>query len=1706
MPTLTCLASPYPEKGASCVPALMTARKINLFVSTLLLLVSTTAGAASSFDPSAAAAAAQAAVGAMGAQANTVTQTHTTTAGGPQHGGIATRTTRSQTLTATCYATPAQASAAPPIQVFAYTMDCYSAGAGSGAMKVPVCPTGGDASSCHDLTVPTSGAAEQTTIGLTRITVSLSSCTASGGNQSCQMAVTEESGFSGTDDDLKSQGQNEANAESADASSLLAEASANGSVNGAYVKPGTNTTQGVVVDSQTGAPVSPSSASSSQQAQTAFLNGIANNAANCSTNVQSSVTSGGSVSDCSGKTSTTVAMNKSCSPGDPNCLDLDTYGEQNQTAEADTKGFKQAISAVGVINSIQREISNGIPPHIFTGAFMTCENKLTGVGGGKCCDINLKKTSGGGFFAKCSMNEIKLAGQRRAGDTHQLSRCCAESLPLVGCIVRKYSFCAFSSELARIVQEQGRQQLAALSSTDPSAPKTTASFPYYTASGGPPGTWAGPYTVGSTQVWAYEWPYDPCVSNPSDPNYTPPSGAPAGYTPPAPGTAAYREEYCASSSDQVYWAVCQSGTCSGAPTATPPDDLSDTRFDYSTTGQSGDATLDGGKIVASGGCNGGACTYTLTGPGGGSGMGTLHSAVRWALYGSASGGYGSLNASGWSAETSLGLKYSLSGYSLAVADSPAMNGPAPTSVKIQYKSNSASANWVTQTLPLSIPQSSPLALGSSGMSIYGNCDGPNYECDYQVSMQVKADLKPWDTSECGDDHAAAHPDCSGFTLQQFMLLNLGDMDLTGWASSVEKNLRVPSGASGRADPTWRDRLWNLLHRGMNALVPEAVAAAPTGMYQAMGDSAAAAGSKMATQSQTAPPPAMTQANATYDRSGLGLTTLKLSGDNCVLGDQDCTVTAYATSNWPQTYPDVRQSNGSYTASGLNTAPVKSVQLNWGDGAVETLSKTALVNGEPLFKFQHTYAAVGNYVVTAQYHMVNPTASGSGGVVYPLVGLQHLSGNPPPGGTTYRNDTLVTGDGVTRYSHVNCRAEHYSVAFTLSANDLANINQFTLESMYYDDAVLITVNGHIVAGGPWKDMTELTTDGSNTIYAPGKHLNGCDAYDAVGRPRQSPDSDITPDLVVGANQIDITLVHNDYYGFKATFLASGKPHCDTAGCSNTQTFSDHQAQAAFQVWQDTPPSSEQAYQNAYGGSETIPVAASTAPNSPGPQPSPQPPSGSFTVEPGTITQGQSATLQWTIYNATRCTAGGDWSGAQPVSGSRVVAPSAPGTYTYTLSCTGPAGSNSGSATLTVVAPPPPPSPPPTLTLTANPSSVAAGGSVRMHFVSNGTTCQTASSNWQGKWTGANGINQTTSITAPTAPGSYTYTMTCTNGSGGSVSASATVTVVPPPTLTFTAKPARIALHGTSTLTWQSQNATSCQWSSYSDTTTTSGSVKTGPYDSYGSTTYTMTCTGVGGSVTKSVTVTVVPPPTVTLTAGPAYVIPHQDVTLNWSSTNADQCTTGGAWGNKTAATGGADSVPAGSVGTATYTLTCTGAGGSATASASVQVVPPVTDTLTVSPNPIYLGQSTTLSWTSQNAVGDCSLSGSGLSAKGDVYLSNGSQSVAPTASGQDTYTLVCHGKAGDSATSKAVLTVIPPPTVTLTANPTTVNMLQSTTLTWTSTNALSCKLSGAASGNEPVNGSKRDTLILPGDENFKMTCTNPAGSGSASATVTVKFAL
>jgi len=199
---------------------------------------------------------------------------------------------------------------------------------------------------------------------------------------------------------------------------------------------------------------------------------------------------------------------------------------------------------------------------------------------------------------------------------------------------------------------------------------------------------------------------------------------------------------------------------------------------------------------------------------------------------------------------------------------------------------------------------------------------------------------------------------------------------------------------------------------------------------------------------------------------------------------------------------------------------------------------------------------------------------------------------------------------------------------------------------------------------------------------------------------------------------------------------------------------------------------------------------------------------------------------------------------------------------------------------------------------------------------------------------------TASVSPTA--TTTYTLTATNANG-SVNATATVVVNTPQTslLACYASPANVMLGESSTLNYQSQNATSVTIAPGVGSVGLSGSVAVSPTQS---TTYTVTATGANNQTAScSIAVQVTAgalPRIVQFSGSPLSILSGQSTNLLWVVDNATSQTIT-SLGTVVAA--GSQSVSP--TATTTYTLTATNNAGSVTAT--------VTITVTQIPNPVIV---------------------------------------------------------------------------------------------------------------------------------------------------------
>ena len=493
-----------------------------------------------------------------------------------------------------------------------------------------------------------------------------------------------------------------------------------------------------------------------------------------------------------------------------------------------------------------------------------------------------------------------------------------------------------------------------------------------------------------------------------------------------------------------------------------------------------------------------------------------------------------------------------------------------------------------------------------------------------------------------------------------------------------------------------------------------------------------------------------------------------------------------------------------------------------------------------------------------------------------------------------------------------------------------------------------------------------------------------------------------------------------------------------------------------------------------------------------------PTAALTANPATITAGQSAALTWTTSDATSVSIDQEVGAVTPLAGgSTSVSPTT--TTTYTLTAGNTTGNATAAATVTVN-----PADPVIDTFTASATSIDEGGSTTLSW----TTTNAASVSISGV-TGALAVDGSKSVT-PTA--TTTYTLTATGASGTTPAISfIIITVIPPDPVidTFTASSTSITSGTEVTLTWTTTDAVSVSIPGTSGTLAVDGSTTVSPTTP---TTYTLTASGATGTTaaTASVTIHISGWPTATLTANPAAITSGQSATLTWTTIDATSVAIDQGVGAVTPLAGGSTTVSP--TATTTYTLTAGNTEGSVTSAAAVTVNPPdpVVDTFTASSTSVTEGTDVTLTWTTSNADGvrlQENVGGLiGWQNRGSALAADGSTTVSRATAGSEEYRIAAYSDAADAFSPSITVTwTVPTPDPVIdsfSASSTLITVGQSTTLSWSTTNATSTSIDQGVGSVTPVaSGSKSVTPTAT--TTYTLTAGGGPGATAATATVTVK---
>ena len=286
-----------------------------------------------------------------------------------------------------------------------------------------------------------------------------------------------------------------------------------------------------------------------------------------------------------------------------------------------------------------------------------------------------------------------------------------------------------------------------------------------------------------------------------------------------------------------------------------------------------------------------------------------------------------------------------------------------------------------------------------------------------------------------------------------------------------------------------------------------------------------------------------------------------------------------------------------------------------------------------------------------------------------------------------------------------------------------------------------------------------------------------------------------------------------------------------------------------------------------------------------------------------------------------------------------------------------------------------------------------------------------------------------------------------------------------------------------------------------------------------TTYTITCTGVGGTATDSITIAkrVLPYTGLVIRVGTdpwqtqvdsVHIYDGEEIKLRWISTDANSCTGSGDGFSVSGVSGIDATVTEPSAGdSTTYTVTCTGDGGTATDSLTVSTrLPPTAnlerqvDSGSWSPNDAVITDTdqVSLGWSSTDAA-SCSGAGDGFDTGGAV-LGTDYFIIEPLAGTSTTYTVTCVG-GSYTIFDSLTITTAKRPTATLerqinsgywgVADATIIGNDQ-VSLRWSSTDATAC---GGTNFTAATTSGIDATITEPTAGNsitYTVTCNGPGG--------------
>lgn len=513
----------------------------------------------------------------------------------------------------------------------------------------------------------------------------------------------------------------------------------------------------------------------------------------------------------------------SCVKDEESCIE---YDRSNMCTTANTdmtfavnKQVRNETTNTGAMNSAMTDaalidaISEGAEsnpadpmiPRIFGGDDSRCTKPVgffQGIVDNDCCRMNIDRPGGNKIGNKCTMDEVKLATARRSNFTVFIGEYCSNKSgfgPFKRCTERTQTYCAFKGLLPRIIQQQGRAQLAGMATAGAggSIQKANLNFNFYHQAGG----WATPSVVNGVTI--VPWQYPAYCANPEE-------AAKALTTDP-------NARECPLSLMQ-WIAVCEKpGGCGNLP-LTP--ELGSEFWVMSTLNPLKNMTTAVSRYaMLTGACDPAstACKYEVAAwPAGIGGRAVASKELSFPLY--AEQPQAAKSLSGIPQDISAMGDYIFR--PVSVPGLASLSNPLPATVRIDVSGNGGKT-FSTANVPSHISGTDTSLPGLADVRITGGCDTSTNMCTYHVTGTVTVTAKPWGSPE--------NPDCSGYTLGQLGVLDFSKMDLSEWLASIMGSVQKPnSGALSAMAGTRAEQLMSARQSGAATVTssnPQALRAA-----------------------------------------------------------------------------------------------------------------------------------------------------------------------------------------------------------------------------------------------------------------------------------------------------------------------------------------------------------------------------------------------------------------------------------------------------------------------------------------------------------------------------------------------------------------------------------------------------------------------------------------------------------------------------------------------------------------------------------------------------------------------------------------------------------------------------------------------------------------------------------------------------------------